>query len=256
MYDFLNTFTLKRALKQNAEHMHLKVLKCCASTNTLARQIAIEHPNRTALIVAHQQTAGRGRLGRQFYSPKGAGIYFSLLFPLAHTLLSSISLTCAASVAVMRAIRSTTGLQTEIKWVNDILLDEKKVCGILTEAVTVNDSTALIIGIGINLRPAEFPPELTDIAGSLNQSKLPRSALIAAILSELLPMLNHPQNHDWLEDYREHSCVIGHPLTRIKQGEARFCIAESISEDGGLTVRYTDGSTETLCSGEISIRQA
>jgi BirA family biotin operon repressor/biotin-[acetyl-CoA-carboxylase] ligase len=220
----------------------------------LARDSALSDPDATELIVAHGQTAGKGRLGRQFLSPKGSGIYMTLRLPLKDALSSAIGVTCAASVAVMRAIRRTTGLQTQIKWVNDLLLNEKKVCGILTETITVEAQTVLIIGIGINLRPVQFPPELADIAGSLNQIHLPRKALISAILEELLPLLEHPQDRGWLSDYRQSSCVLNRPLYRIRGEDSIPCQGTKITEDGGLTVLYEDGTVETLRTGEVSIR--
>ena len=254
IHDTLNEAILKNNLKKNADGLQILVLKSCPSTNTLAREMAINAPKTAALIVAEQQTAGRGRLGRQFHSPEGAGVYFSVLFPGKGTLPSAVSLTCAASVAVMRAIRNTTEIQTEIKWVNDLLHNGKKVCGILTEAVTMGNDTALIVGIGINLRPTDFPKELQNIAGSLNQTELPRSKLIAEILAQLLPFLNDPDDRSWLEDYRSHSCVIGKEIFRLENGSSLPCLAESIDSNGRLVVRYPNGQQEALHSGEISIR--
>ena len=253
-HDLLNESILRKTLKNCADGMQIAVLKSCSSTNVLARELAVEHPDTLALLVAEQQTAGRGRLGRQFHSPVGAGVYASLLYPLSAPLTSAVAMTCATSVAVMRAIRRVTGLQTDIKWVNDLLLEGKKVCGILIEAVTVGEKTSLVIGVGINLRPMEFPAELSEIAGTLGQTDVSRCELIAAVLQELLPFLKAPSDRGWLEDYRTHSCVIGREILRLKDGEALPCFAERIDENGGLWIRYPDGRQELLQNGEVSVR--
>lgn len=252
--DLLNEKVLNRSLKQENCQIPTLVLEECASTNTLARQMAINSPNESALIVAHRQTGGRGRMGRSFHSPAETGIYFSILFPQKGNLSDALGITCAASVAAMRAILDTTGIQTQIKWVNDLLRDEKKVCGILTEAVTLGDHTSLIVGIGVNLRPMEFPTELSHIAGSLNQADLPRADLIAKITANLLPFLQNTSDNSWLEDYRRHSCILGKEILRIENGIAKPCIAREIDHRGRLAVEYSDGSAEILQSGEISIR--
>ena len=252
--DILNETELNDRLQKKNCNIRALVLEECVSTNTLARQIAIDTPNESALIVARRQTGGRGRMGRSFHSPAETGVYFSILFPQKGALSDALGITCAAAVAVMRAILSTTGIQTKIKWVNDLLLDEKKVCGILTEAVTMGDRSSLIVGIGINLRPMEFPAELADIAGSLNQTDLPRAELIAEITANLLPYLQNTSDNRWLEDYRRHSCVLGKEILRIENGVSKPCIAEELDHRGRLAVRYSDGSREILQSGEISIR--
>lgn len=253
-HDALNESVLRDILEKHAHGMQIQTLSECTSTNTLAKELAVSHHGTAALIAADRQSAGRGRMGRSFHSPTGTGVYFSLLFPVKGALSAAVSITSAASVAVMRAIRETTGRETKIKWVNDLLLDGKKVCGILTEAVTVGDQASLVIGIGINLRPAVFPKELENIAGTLDEPDLPREELIARIVAELLPFLNDPQNREWLEDYRLHSCVIGKEILRIENGVSSPCYAEGIDEDGRLLVRHPDGRSEALQSGEISVR--
>lgn len=252
--DLLNETALNECLQKRSCSIPSMVLEECASTNTLARQMAVDNPDRSALIVAHRQTEGRGRMGRSFHSPDGSGVYFSVLHPQKGALADALGITCAASVAVMRGILSATGIQTRIKWVNDLMQNGKKVCGILTGAVTMGEQTALIVGIGINLRPMEFPPELSQIAGSLNQDTLPRSELIAEITANLLPFLQNTADNSWLEDYRRHSCILGKELIRIENGISKVCTAEEIDQRGRLAVRYSDGTRQLLQSGEISIR--
>lgn len=253
-WDMLNEKTVKRALGKIASEMTVIVHPVCDSTNLEARRRVLSGADAITLILAEEQTAGRGRLGRQFHSPKGAGLYLSLLFPLVGSLPSAVSLTCASSVAVMRAIRSTVGLQTEIKWVNDLLLNGKKVCGILAEAITVGDRTQIVIGVGINLRPIEFPPALREIAGSLGDETVTRSALAAEVARELMRVVRDPADLFWLEEYRNHSAVVGKPIRWIEDGTERFGVADGIEENGALRVTAENGTSVLLQTGEISVR--
>lgn len=222
------------------------------STNTEAKRLAARGVTDIAVIAAEGQTAGRGRMGRSFFSPHGTGVYFSFLYTPQKPLADAVSVTSATAVAVMRAVRGLTGLQCGIKWVNDLYLDGKKVCGILCESVLVNDRPQVIVGIGINLCTAEFPQELSGKAGSLGAS-VDRCRLIASVWRELSPFLCDPSDRAWLEDYRRHSCVIGKRVAWTR-GDCR-CegVAEAIAPDGGLCVRRSDGALETLRTGEISL---
>ncbi len=253
-WDVLDEQTVRASLGSLANAMQITVFQTCDSTNTEAKRRILDGLDAVALLLAEEQTAGRGRLGRSFHSPRGAGLYLSLAFPLRDALPDAVSLTCAASVAVMRAIRSTIGIQTEIKWVNDLLLNGKKVCGILTEAVTVGETTHIIIGVGINLRPIAFPPELAEVACSLENEDLPKSRLAAAVTTELMQTVKHLKSREWLTDYRTHSCVIGKPIQWIENGQERRGFAEGIDETGALSVRAEDGTTVLLQTGEISVR--
>ena len=224
------------------------------STNTEAKRMVLDGFAGDALLVAESQTAGRGRMGRSFYSPAHTGVYFSILHTLRAPLCDAIAITSAASVAVMRAIRALAGIQTEIKWVNDLYYRNKKVCGILTEAVSVGESTHVIIGIGINLDTTDFPAELSAIAGSIG-AKLDPSLLVAEIYRGIDCYLKDPNSREWLADYRAHSCVLGKRVAWTEAGETRIGIAESIDGDGALLVRDEENKLFRLHTGEISLRQ-
>ena len=224
------------------------------STNTEAKRMACADPDARALIVAEEQSAGRGRMGRSFYSPLDRGVYFSLLFPVAGRMQNAVSLTCAASVAVMRALNALTGKQTGIKWVNDLYYNEKKVCGILCEAVTVGEKQSLVIGIGINLWGDVFPEEIATVAGSLGVKTPLRAALIARVCRELMPYIDDPTDHSWLTDYRRCSIVLGKRVSWTRESVTKTGTALSIDEDGALLVRTDVGETERLSTGEISLR--
>ncbi len=223
------------------------------STNTEAKRMILDGFSGDALLVAHSQTAGRGRMGRSFYSPTGTGAYFSILHTLNTPVCDAVAITSAASVAVMRAIRTLTGIQTEIKWVNDLYYNKKKICGILTEATSAGDSTHVIVGIGINLDTADFPEELAGIAGSLG-AQIDASALIAEVYRQIACYLQNPNSREWLSDYRTYSCVLGRRVAWREAGVTRIGIAESIDEDGALLVRDGKGELVRLHTGEISLR--
>lgn len=174
----------------------------------------------------------------------------------------SLLITAAASVAVCRAIASVTGIEAQIKWVNDIYVKGKKVCGILTEA-SMNFETAsldyLIIGIGINILENSFPPEISNTAASLSQflpsQAISRSHLIAAVLNELQIVIRELPEKKFLEEYRSRSCILGSKINVITQQATEPAAAVSINNQGHLVVKMESGEMRTLNSGEISIRK-
>lgn len=222
------------------------------STNTEAKRWALGGGATPAVIAAEGQTAGRGRMGRSFYSPTETGAYFSFLYTPKARLDAVVSVTSAASVAVMEAIWELCGVQCEIKWVNDLYCNGKKVCGILCESVTVGQTPMIIVGVGINLSTTDFPSDLVQKAGSVGRS-IDKSRLIAAVWHKLKPFLEDPTNRDWLHAYRTHSCVIGKRVEWIDGGVRQSGVAEDIDDDGGLRVKTPNGETTVLRTGEISI---
>ena len=224
------------------------------STNEEAKRMARNGFDGTALIVADRQSAGRGRMGRSFYSPAQTGAYFSILYTPTTPPDGIVSITSAAAVAVMRAIRDLTGLQTAVKWVNDLYLDGKKVCGILAESMICDGRVQVVLGIGINLSTADFPRELVGIAGTLGTTALSREELIARIYNELEGYLTDPTDRGWLADYRAYSCVLGRRVTWTEHGEAHEGDAVAIDDDGALLVAREDGQPHRLATGEISVR--
>lgn len=243
------------ALGARAADFCVRVVGTTDSTNAQARRFLLDGgvPDRPTVIAAETQSGGRGRLGRSFFSPAG-GVYFSLLYEAPENLRGAVAVTSAAAVAVRRAIIGVCGRSTEIKWVNDLVSDGKKVCGILAESVFVGERRAIILGIGINLCPTEFPPELRERAGTLGCTEDLREPLVARILSELYPYLQNPEDRGWLEEYREHSCVIGKEIVWTRGEESGTGVAVGIDRDGALDVRSPDGAAVRLSAGEISLR--
>ena len=241
------------ALGAQFDGVSVRVFDEIDSTNTEAKRMAADGFWGDALLVANTQTAGRGRMGRSFYSPSATGAYFSILHTLTTPLCDAVAITSAASVAVMRAIKALSGVQTQIKWVNDLYYRDKKICGILTEAVSVGERTHVIVGIGINLSTESFPAELREIAGSLD-AQIDTAELIAQIFCEISRYLQNPGSREWLADYRAHSSVLGRHVAWVSEGGSCEGIAESIDADGALLVRVADGNVVRLHTGEITLR--
>lgn len=253
MNDRLTADTLRAALDDCAPQT-VRFREVTPSTNDDAKRAFTDGLNTSALFVAAEQTAGRGRMGRRFLSPAGSGVYFSLFLPLTEPPRSVLYATCAAGVAVRRGILAATGCDTRIKWVNDLRFCDRKVCGILAEAPAMGDRYGLILGVGINLRPIEFPPELAEVAGSLGNTDCPRAGLIAACVRELSVILSSPADA-WSDEYRANCCTLGQSVRLLRNGEefARG-VAEDIRADGALLLRTADGTLLPITSGEVSVR--
>ena len=236
------------------------------STNLYAREYALEHPCMEGVIVAGSQTAGRGRRGRAFYSPENTGIYMSLLLFPKRSFDELSGLTCMTAVAICKAIKEVTGLEVEIKWVNDIFYKGKKVAGILTEAITSLEDgglSYLIVGIGINLyEPYEgFPTELKKIAGGLLKGSITKemkTRLISEIIVQFNLLYNYPQEFPYVSDYKNRSMLVGN-YVKIMTYDARtipgreYALVTGIDDKCHLMIKYEDGTEDTLQSGEVSV---
>ena len=232
------------------------------STNRKIRELAISGACAGTVVTADEQTGGRGRLGRTFESPKGKGIYLSMLMRPDCTPSDTAAITAWAAVAAHRAILSACGEDADIKWVNDLLIGGRKICGILTEMSVESESghvDYVIVGIGINVNHAEndFPKELRDKAGSLfmhTKKKQKRADIAAALIRELdMVRTSFPLKKDeYLEYYRAHCDTIGRTVTASDEPE-RKAAAEAVNDDFSIRLRYLDGGRKDLSSGEISV---
>lgn len=238
------------------------VFRTIDSTNLEVKRRALQGEKEGLVVVSESQTAGRGRLGRSFYSPLGTGIYFSILLEPKLNATDAILLTTAASVAIVRAIRRVTDLEPSIKWVNDVYLDDKKICGILTEAMTDFETATIqyiILGIGINYKepPEGFPEEVKDIAGALvdGDEKIPRNRLVAAVLDEFFTIYEELPDRHFMEDYRRWSNVLNQDVKYLEKDIWHFAKAVGIDDDGGLIVRDKDDKEKVLKTGEITLRR-
>lgn len=207
---------------------------------------------RSFAVLAESQTAGRGRNGKNFYSPDGQGLYFSIALKRKIPMEAAGFVTTYAAVCVLEEIKKLTGLACQIKWVNDIFYKGRKICGILSEAVSDVEGgmiSDVIIGIGIDLHPVQLPEELTQIAGSLDCGPV-KNELAAAVIKRLLAF--DPKDRSHMETYRSCSAVIGKNIRYSENGEIKTGFAEAIDDTGGLII-HTNGLRRTLHSGEISV---
>lgn len=260
--DILSPQGIRRFLKPEYRDLDLTVLPTAPSTNALVREKANQGRPEGCVIVACEQTDGRGRYGRQFFSPVDSGVYLSLLLrPTAYSPQQATCLTAAAAAAMCQAIEAVTGQQPGIKWVNDIFLHGKKVCGILTEAAVGLETGTLnymVLGAGVNLYPpAEgFPEEIQSIAGSVLEHSCPeaKNRLVGEFLNRFWDFYSHPECRTYLEDYRARSLAIGRNVTVLSAGKTVSAYAYGIDDDFRLLVRYENGDTEALSYGEIRIQ--
>lgn len=241
----------------------LQIFDTVDSTNNVAKEIPLK--DKPVTVIANKQTGGRGRLGRAFASPAGTGLYLTIALQPDFDLDKALYVTMAAAVAVCRAIETVAGVKVKIKWVNDLFYNNKKICGILTEAQTNFETgkiDSLIIGIGVNCFPGSFPEELADIAGCLSPTKntFSRGQLAAEIFNETMLVLEDLQSKTFLREYRTKCFVLGknilvHPNLNDNAVKAR---AIDIDENGGLVVEYLEGrkarQMETLTTGEVSVK--
>ena len=243
--------------------LDLRVYKSISSTNTVLKQLAESGAAEGTVLLAEEQTAGRGRMSRSFFSPPRSGLYMSLLLRPHLSAQLSTRITACAAVAVAEAIEELTGCRAEIKWVNDVLVDGKKVCGILTEGSIDCESGLMhyaIVGIGINIRPPEgdFPAELRQIAGALPAApdgEDLRCRLAAAVLDRLMDLYEQLPEGDCYEAYKSRSCLIGRQINILPlEGEPVPATAIGVERDFSLRVRLTDGTEKCLSSGEVSVR--
>lgn len=247
------------------------------STNNVCKNKAAEGAPEGYVAVSANQTAGRGRRGRSFYSPSGTGLYLSILLrPEGLSARESLMFTTMAAVAVCEAIEAVSGKETGIKWVNDIFMDDRKVCGILTEASFDLESGTLdyaVVGIGINVFTPEggFPEEIRDTAGAIYSEREAsgyslsdiRGRLAAAVISRFMGYYLEAKKKNaaigdlpaHISEYRKRCIVIGKDINVLMPGaDPAPAHVLDIDDECGLIVRYPDGNQEVLRSGEISIR--
>ncbi len=235
---------MRKEVQKSVQKIHFDTID---STNTFARENA-DNLTTPVLITAYEQTKGRGRHGKSFFSPD-SGIYFSLLFEADP---SFDLITPAAAVCTCKALKEICGIDADIKWVNDIFYNGKKVCGILTERFISNNKTYTIVGIGINLNTKEFPADLPQ-AGCLGVDIEGR--IIAERVAELLLQYNSCyERENILKEYKNKLFIIGKEIDYELNGVIYSGICADINNECNLIVKKPDGDYITLKSGEISIK--
>lgn len=249
-----------RWMGQNCIH-----LECVDSTNTEAKRLAAQDAPEGTLVLAEEQTGGKGRLGRNWSAARGENVMMTLLLRPKIRPDHAPRLTLLMAMAAVRSIRKETGLEAGIKWPNDVVVHGKKLCGILTEMDTeIHSINYVVIGIGINVNQENFPEEIRERAGSLCLElgkKISRAGLAAGVLEELERLYEtFLETEDLSTLYEEYNALCinfgREVLVTMPLKGLELCrgIAEGINEKGELAVRKEDGSVEYVSSGEVSVR--
>ena len=251
----LNSDLIKNSLLPELSQITITCFDTTDSTNTQAKALARQGAEHFSLVVANEQTAGKGRLGRTFYSPADSGIYLSLILRPQFDITDATIITTACSVAVAMAIKKVCGIKVQIKWVNDLLFNGKKVCGILTESESTNGKLSFIVlGIGINFTMSQFPCDIQNKAGAIFASTdITREALIAQILNEFYAIYRKLPSHEFMEFYRQNNCTLGKQITVLVPGGSYKAQAKGITDEGGLVVSLQNGETQIISSGEVAV---
>ena len=261
----LNAGSIKRHLPASCKNLKLQFFKTITSTNTVLKEMAEKGAPEGTVLIASEQTAGRGRLSRSFYSPSGTGVYMSILMRPSFTPEESLYITTADAVAVAEAIETATNQAAKIKWVNDVYLNDKKACGILTEASYNMESNRLdyaVAGIGINLLrpeggfPAELEPIVTSVFNQKNYTPDTRDRFIAEVISRFWDFYQNLTEKPFLEGYKKRSFLSGKEVYVISGSTRKLGKALDIDDEFHLHVVYEDGTGEYLQSGEVSVKPA
>ena len=261
--DILSVEGMLPYLSQESISEKFFVYGCLESTNKTAKEMAISGAEHGSVIIANSQTTGKGRYGRTFHSPPDHGLYMSLILqPTQYGFSTPTLITAFAAVSVCEAIEAISKKMPKIKWVNDIFLDGRKICGILTEAVTDFESGNtqwIVVGIGVNYTtPATgYPEKLQHIAGSVFGTDTPpttRNHLAAEIVNRLLTHEDTFDEKVMLEKYKQRMFVLGKTIIVTGAVETYEAIAVDVDSIGHLIIKNANGELLSLSSGEISIR--
>lgn len=255
----LNPDSVERLLGGSGGFFRIRTVAESASTNDDVKAAAQLGEPEGLVVIADRQTAGRGRMRRLFFSPEATGLYMSVLIRPSLRASDSVLITSAAAVAVAEAVEHVSGRTARIKWVNDVFLDGRKVCGILTEGSVGSDGHLqyAVVGIGVNLTPppSGFPEALRDIAGAVFGQDAPsdaRARLASEILAHLYRYLDL-ESRAFLPGYRNRSLVLGKSVL-VTLGEETFTANALFIDNDCRLVVETEHGILPLCAGEVSIR--
>lgn len=257
----LSAANIRKRLTGAACCAAIDVRETVTSTNTVVKEMAEQGGPEGIVVIAEQQSAGKGRLGRSFYSPKGTGLYMSILLRPKFSAEESLSITTAAAVAVAGAVESVTGRSAKIKWVNDVYVDGYKICGILTEASIDFETQGLsyaVLGIGVNIREPEagFSGELKEIAGALYQEDPPpgtRTAIAAEILNRFFGFYERLMEKTFLTEYKERSLLTGMKVSFFRGDRKQRGTVLGIDDQARLEVRLENGERVLFSAGEVNL---
>ena len=244
----------KKIIKDRiSENYIIELKKKVTSTNLIMKEKAQTGAEEFSVLIASEQTAGRGRLGRSFHSPKGTGIYMSILLTPEKD-RNPLLITVDTAVCVARVLEKLTGEKALIKWVNDIYIKERKVCGILAERV----QNKIVLGIGINVFSPRggFPDDIKDRAGALFEKKerYIKEKVITELLNEFYNIYMNPVRDELIAEYKNRSMVTGKNILILRNGGEEEAVATDINDDYSLMVKKENGEIENLSTGDVSIK--
>ena len=240
--------------------LNIEIFNELDSTNNYLKKLGSKGEKENQLVIALSQTGGRGRMGRSFYSPNGTGIYFSLLIHPEISAEKTLFLTVMAAVSVAETVMKYNSNDVKIKWVNDIYIDGKKVCGILTEGA-INSQKMFdyaVVGIGINVITPEngFPKDIKDIATAIFPGKVEdkiKEKIVADVVNRFFDMYNGVDN-DYIKRYKGYSYLTGQEINIISGETIRPATVIDITDNCHLLVKNVNGEVEEISSGDVSVR--
>ncbi|MFI3205646.1 MAG: biotin--[acetyl-CoA-carboxylase] ligase [Clostridia bacterium] len=243
--------------------LDLYVYESISSTNTVLKEWAQKNYKEGTVIVAKEQTQGKGRLGRKFSSPSETGVYISILLRPKFSADEALSITTAAAVAVAKTLEEISGKETKIKWVNDIFIDDKKVCGILTEASIDFETASLsyaVLGVGINLREPEngFENDIKNIAGAVFKDEIPeqiRAKTVAIFIDNFFEIYNNLPDNSFIEEYRNRSYLTGKEVNMLIGENNEKGVVVDIDDKARLLVKLETGEIKAFSAGEAMIKK-
>ncbi len=260
MKDKINSIEIINSLCEELQETEINIFDEVTSTNTLLKEQG-RNKSEWCTVIASSQTGGRGRLGRSFYSPQSSGVYFSVLLKPQLEIQKAILITTAAAVAVTRTLEILGCENSQIKWVNDIFVNNKKVCGILTESVVNTETKKIdfaVLGVGINLvKPKEdFPEDIKNIAGAVFNEETPfiKERFVAEFLNEFYKIYVNLSEAEFMYEYKNKCFCIGKEISVISGDSVRRGTAISVDKNARLLVKFSDNHEEFINSGEISIK--
>lgn len=260
----LDTLSLLKALKTSTVGRKVKIIESTVSTQEEARKLAEEGATEGTLVISEEQTGGKGRMGRKWYSPKGKGIWMSLVLRPLQPMHYMPQLTLMTGVAVCRAVRKVTGVAAGLKWPNDLLVNGRKISGILLESAAEDEYVRYCIagiGISVNLDAEDYPQELTGVATSLkieSGEQIDRVALIASVLEEFEQLYALYQQEGFgpiASLWEALSVTLGKPVTVNTARGPVEGIAMKLDPSGALLVSVDDGQLVPIFSGDVELKR-
>ena len=242
---------------EHYKNFDIRIFDILPSTNNFAKELINSNSfTNGTTIIANEQTNGRGRFARNFFSPANTGTYFSSILKLSLPIQDVSLITLISAIAVCKAITKLTNLEPKIKWINDVYINGKKICGILVENVSDNTnlkSKGIVVGIAININTKDFPKDIENKAGSIMCDELSRNKLIAEVINNLFELSKNVYDKKIIEKYKSLSLVLNKEITYTKDNKTYTATAVDINDAGNLVVKDTNNNIVVLECEDVSV---